>query len=698
MQKNKYTGDLKQLIEVETGIKFNRNNKACCPIHGETKPSLSYNPNTNKVRCFGKCQKTYDAIDFIREYKGLDYVNACKHLGLPLNETYKTILSEEETIKKYIDWQKKKIDNFKDLELISLYRFADKENKTLYFKAKFKNQNDKELKYYSLDQGKVINKRKGEEVPYNLYGLHKALLNNKPVFICEGEKDADTIKYLGYTASSFKGVKEFDYSIFKNSIVYFVGDTGEAGEQYKNDIFDRLSKYVESFNVIDLPNIEQLGDNKDITDWLSVGHTKEEFEEAKKDSWDWKKSREWKYVIPVEKKDETIYVPLKIWENLEILLKRNNIYLKYNELSKSEEFYGIDFIDNNSALEDIYSLANKNNFKMGKENLASAISRIAKKNKYQPVQEYLNKCLEKYLQGLEVEYSPIEALAETITTPEHFTEDTKLMYITKWLLNACNIAFNDGEYGSEGILVLQGKQGLGKTRWIKSIIPDTKWVKTGLEVDPSDKDKVYQATKYWVSELGELDATLKKDQAKLKAFFTESKDEYRRPYERRTEEYPRMTAFYGSVNKTEFLKDETGNRRYWVIPVTDLIVDHYIPLDELWGEVMYKLKIEKMPYWLTSAEKDILNKNNAEYEVRTEAEIKIEEKYNFSVDKEFWIKVKTTEISETIGETARAVKQALEKLGIKQDRNGFRGYKMPPTFEECNEHPNRYNNKLRKVK
>ena len=136
MQKNKYTGDLKQLIEVETGIKFNRNNKACCPIHGETKPSLSYNPNTNKVRCFGKCQKTYDAIDFIREYKGLDYVNACKHLGLALNETYKTILSEEETIKKYIDWQKKKIDNFKDLELISLYRFADKENKTLYFRSR----------------------------------------------------------------------------------------------------------------------------------------------------------------------------------------------------------------------------------------------------------------------------------------------------------------------------------------------------------------------------------------------------------------------------------------------------------------------------------------------------------------------------------------------------------------------------------
>ena len=98
-----------------------------------------------------------------------------------------------------------------------------------------------------------------------------------------------------------------------------------------------------------------------------------------------------------------------------------------------------------------------------------------------------------------------------------------------------------GTKNIEGILTLQGKQGIGKTRLIKKLIPI--YVKTGLELDPSDKDKVYQCIKYWVAELGELDSTLKRDLAKLKAFITESSDEFRRPYAMKPMVYPRRTSF-----------------------------------------------------------------------------------------------------------------------------------------------------------
>ena len=77
------------------------------------------------------------------------------------------------------------------------------------------------------------------------------------------------------------------------------------------------------------------------------------------------------------------------------------------------------------------------------------------------------------------------------------------------------IPFNDGDKNIEGILTLQGKQGIGKTRLIKKLIPI--YVKTGLELDPSDKDKVYQCIKYWVTELGELYSTLERDLVKFKA-------------------------------------------------------------------------------------------------------------------------------------------------------------------------------------
>ena len=55
--------------------------------------------------------------------------------------------------------------------------------------------------------------------------------------------------------------------------------------------------------------------------------------------------------------------------------------------------------------------------------------------------------------------------------------------------------------------------------------------------------------------------------AKLKAFITESSDEFRRPYAMKPMVYPRRTSFYATVNNGDFLKDDTGNRRYWVIPV-----------------------------------------------------------------------------------------------------------------------------------
>lgn len=666
--------DLKTIIETETNSKFNRNNKICCPIHKEKTPSLSLDTKRNKWRCFG-CGVGGDAIDFISELRGFNYVESCKYLNVDLNKEYKAIVEEEEKVKNYITWCLDHMEGLDDWKLIKLYRFEDENNKTLYFTAKFSTPKKKEIRYFSIVDGQVKWNRSSDAVPYNFYRLTRALKENKPIFIVEGEKDVDTISHLGYIATSLKGIKNLQINIFKNANVYSIADTGEAGEKYQEHIWYELKDKVKHFKVVELPNIDNLGDNADVTDWFKDGHTKDEFKEAIKDSWDWKVSRLYKYVT-FDKNSEP--KPLLIWENLEILLKRKGINLKYNEISKSIEYFGIDSnLNNNAILEDIYSLCRKENFKISKDNLAAALNRIAQKNKYNPVQGYLKDCLKNY----DKTDIYIRALCETIITTADFDESIKELFITKWLLNVCNIAFNDGTYGSEGILVIQGDQGIGKTRWIKSIVPNKNWVKTGLEVDPSDKDKVYQATKYWITELGEMDATLKKDQAKLKAFFTESMDEYRRPYERFTETYQRLTAFYATVNKEEFLKDETGNRRYWTIPAKEMIVEHYIELDQLWGEVMYKLQIEKVPYWLTNEEKELLKNSNEKFEVKDETYIKIADSFMWETDKEFWCeRYTTTEIAELLNiKNMYSIKKTLEKFGVTQRKvKSKRFYELPP--------------------
>ena len=669
--------DIKSLIEQETGLRFNRANKICCPLHKEKTPSFSIDTKTNKWKCFG-CGLGGDSIDFLKEYKNFNYVEACKYLNIPLNEEYSALESEEKKITSFINWQFKNWEEMREWKLIKLYRFSDKENKTLYYKAKFKTQNKKEIRYYSIDENNNVKaSRNGIEVPYNYFRVAKALENERSVIIVEGEKDADTLTFLGYIATSFKGIKEFDLSVWEDAIVYFIADTGKAGEEYKKQVFFNLRETVKSFRLIELPGIEELGDNADVSDWFKVGHTKEEFKIAMADYWDIKRNYNFKYIDSKNK-------PLKIWQNLNILLKSKKIKIKYNVLSKTVEYEGSliskDY-GNNAVLEDIFSLCQTNGFNMTRDNLGGALNRIAKQNSYNPVKDYLNKCLDTW----DGSTNNIEALADTIVMPENFDEDYKRLLLRKWLLNVANIAFNQGHYGSEGILVIQGPQGIGKTRWISSIIPKKPWVKTGLEVDPSNKDMVHQATKYWVSELGELDATLKKDQAKLKAFFTSNMDEYRRPYDRSEEAYPRLTAFYATVNKEEFLKDETGNRRYWTIPAEKMIVDHSIDLDKLWGEVMFLLNIKKEPYWLTEEDKELLRKNNENFEVKDEVFIKIQDGFKWDVvDKKYWHYYKVAEIAELLEiKNYTALGNALKKFGAEKRRtNSFTRYLLPPVAGE----------------
>ena len=73
--------NIKALIEGVAGVKFNKNNKTCCMFHNEKTPSFSVDEKKNMWKCFG-CNKGGDAIQFLREYKGLNYAEACEELGI----------------------------------------------------------------------------------------------------------------------------------------------------------------------------------------------------------------------------------------------------------------------------------------------------------------------------------------------------------------------------------------------------------------------------------------------------------------------------------------------------------------------------------------------------------------------------------------------------------------------------------------
>lgn len=267
--------DLKELIERETLERFNKQGHIKCPFHSEKTPSLSvkFFPNANKERfkCWG-CSETGDAIDFIMRFRNIDYVSARGYLGLTVEKSSQE--QQIEKVKNYIEWE---ITKFKHgCKLLGLFQFVNDKGEIIYFKAKFKNDEGKKtLSYYHIENEKVVNKRLGEELPYNLQKVIKGIREGDIIIICEGEKDANTLNAIlkngGYVATSIKGCK--DLTRLEGAKIYVCSDTGKAGEQYKWEIHKRLFMYAKEFKLINLPGIKNLGDNKDVTDWLEDGRT-----------------------------------------------------------------------------------------------------------------------------------------------------------------------------------------------------------------------------------------------------------------------------------------------------------------------------------------------------------------------------------------------------------------------------------------
>lgn len=112
--------------------------------------------------------------------------------------------------------------------------------------------------------------------------------------------------------------------------------------------------------------------------------------------------------------------------------------------------------------------------------------------------------------------------------------------------------------------VLAGPQGIGKSTIIKKL--GQEWYSDSLTT-VSGKEAYEQLQGVWILEMGEMMATKKADIEATKHFLSKTEDIYRVAYGRRTSRFPRQCVFIGTTNDREFLRDKTGNRRFWPIDV-----------------------------------------------------------------------------------------------------------------------------------
>ena len=304
--------------------------------------------------------------------------------------------------------------------------------------------------------------------------------------------------------------------------------------------------------------------------------------------------------------------PLCTIENLQVLMQRLGVIVRYNVIAKAVEVLIPDSSfsrDNKDNVSLGYVLSECEKVRMSTKFVPQFLLMLADANLYNPVQTWVESTP---WDGV----SRLQAFYETVNTGGQMDKDLKHLLMRKWLIQAIGAAFEPDGIAAQGILTFTGKQNIGKTTWFKRLAPeDLNLVYTGHTLDVRSKDSQLIALKYWIVELGEIDATFRKsDVSALKSWTTQAVDNIRRPYAMTESTYGRRTVFGASVNDEMFLADPTGNRRFWTIPAEALFLDHKIDMQQLWAEVLELWK-EGERWYLSMAETGQLNDHNDDYTV-----------------------------------------------------------------------------------
>lgn len=145
------------------------------------------------------------------------------------------------------------------------------------------------------------------------------------------------------------------------------------------------------------------------------------------------------------------------------------------------------------------------------------------------------------------------------------------------------------------MLVLEGPQGTYKSTAIMTLFGKD-WYTDELPT-MGTKDASMQVATAWCFEVSELGAMLRTEVEKTKAFVSRRVEKFRPPYAKRTVERPRQCIFIGTTNQDVYLRDETGGRRFWPVPVGRINVEALErDRDQLWAEVFHLYK-QGVPWW-----------------------------------------------------------------------------------------------------
>lgn len=581
--------------------------QARCPCHDDKQASLTITKGRRST--------------LLHCHAGCNFEDIIQKVGLKKQDLYFEERPPGSSWRAYVEGREHK-------RIEAVYNYVSSSNGKYTF-TKIRMQ-DKRMIYGVLCNGRFTyglggkHRKDLKSVYGDLKALNKAIAEGKPIFVPEGEKDVDTLTKRGYTATTYGAVNDWQSefaTLFKGAEVYILADNDEPGRRVANTILSDLKGIAKSAKVIvPVPDIPKA----DISDFFAAGHSNEDFEKLLQSAVTGNESNPapvmtvpkgtplnlddvrqmLMYKVECDKDgNEKSRKLIQSVKNFEIALDNDGRFkgkIKFDEFSQQTYLMGntpwetsrnnyrawSSFDDSAlfAILQSDYGLNSRNDY-------FDALKNVAMRNRFHPVRDLLNSLKwdgREHIRGLLPDYLG--------------AEDTEYTYQVwrLWMLGAVARIFHPG-CKFDYTVIFQGRQGLGKSTFLQLMALNDGWFNDSL--DSLDSDKAAQSLMgSWIIELAELKSLARTAGGvdSVKRFLTATQDKYRVPYERRADIFLRQSVFAGTTNKSDFLQDETGNRRFLIIqtgvhePKKNLFDPEAMrDIKAAWAEAVHIYKIEK---------------------------------------------------------------------------------------------------------
>jgi predicted P-loop ATPase len=588
--------------------------EACCPFHSEKTPSFKVSPAKQFYNCFG-CGANGDAIKFLQEHQGLSFKDAVSALGGSLPAQADRGPAQRQPVreeKKRIEW---KVIMPVPLDAPEFPKAHSRRGKPEMF-WQYKNAAGRLLgviyRFKTSDGGKEVlpcvyaaHPETGacdwhwlsfpEKRP--LYGLNRLRLR-KTKLVVEGEKCADAafvelepwFDVVSWPGGG-KAVSKADWSPFQDGdkVIIWpdcddkrdktgakISEMEQPGWKTALQIAGILEKQGCEVRLVDIPKSGEKPDGWDVADAVLEGLTGEVLR-------DWIVAHLREPAVSGKTQRAAGATPDGEWRNQllrkpgksDLIAGRDNAYLFLNHhpdlagkvalnefsnaLVTTEPMPWQQEVGEWSDVDDLrqgYWLAQNADMPInGANTIREAVVMVAHERRIHPVRDWLDG----------VKWDGVNRLDAWVHVCLGAPDNDYACRVGRYFLIMMVARIYRPGCKADTVLVLEGAQGTKKSTALKVLTGDDHFGDTPFVM--GDKDSFMALRGKWCYEIAELDSLNRAEVTRAKAFLSSSVDSYRAPYSRSYENHKRQCVFAATTNQYEYLRDLTGNRRFWPVIV-----------------------------------------------------------------------------------------------------------------------------------